>query len=482
TDPLKYFEAALRRALDYGKAVELSTGCEVADLVVHGVVPLNVTSEASSKISDFETELQDWLTRQPLGLHKATNHSWAPVVAWGNSPVKQSGQTELLLPLGDGDRRPSSFVRPEAAPFLMQDIATTNFARQFLDLASSGLEHIRQNASERAGIKAGLVQVYNYPVSLRENIVPSMALLRPESVAWTSLNSSLDGLEGDAPELGEHAQVWNCCPLNRKRHDARCTLAERLARTGGKWQFPRACQGKAQPVNRLSMARAALMAAMALEREIGTDHFEIERSPIVLAAQRVAKIARGEYGAAPEVVKLLENETKARKDLSTEAEELLVSPSDAGPVARPKLDNKKLKAEHQRFVKNKFSWAEVQTTGVAEDRSAGVSAPAAQASRAPERTRNGEAVAMSRKKRGKGAGGAPVRTAASASPAAAPGAGKGEGRTSDGDEECPGTCKGLRGKGAHAEHCAERKTASPLREAVDSGLLHEFCGELGGSK
>ncbi|KAA0149994.1 hypothetical protein FNF29_05614 [Cafeteria roenbergensis] len=62
TDPLKFFEAATRRALDYGKAVELSTGCEVADLVVHGVVPLNVTSEASSKISDFETELQDWLT------------------------------------------------------------------------------------------------------------------------------------------------------------------------------------------------------------------------------------------------------------------------------------------------------------------------------------------------------------------------------------------------------------------------------------
>ncbi|KAA0145635.1 hypothetical protein FNF29_08454 [Cafeteria roenbergensis] len=101
----------------------------------------------------------------------------------------------------------------------MQDIATTNFARQFLDLASSvrvpeakaqlpsfslltaattafeGLEHIRQNASGLADIQAGLVQVYNYPVSLRENIVPSMALLRPESVAWTSLNSSLDGLE-----------------------------------------------------------------------------------------------------------------------------------------------------------------------------------------------------------------------------------------------------------------------------------------------
>ncbi|KAA0162123.1 hypothetical protein FNF27_08091 [Cafeteria roenbergensis] len=229
-DPLQYFEAVLGRALDYAKDTELSTGCEVADLVVHGAVPLNVTSEAEIKISDFETELQDWLTDQTRGLHKATNHSWAPVVAWGNSPVKRSGQTELLLPLGEGGRRPSSFVRPEAAPFLMQDIAKSNFARQFLDLASSvrvpeakaklpsfslreaastafeGLEHIRQAASGLADIQAGLVQVYNYPVSLRENIVPSMALLRPESLAWTSLNSSLDGLEGAAPKLGKHAQ------------------------------------------------------------------------------------------------------------------------------------------------------------------------------------------------------------------------------------------------------------------------------------
>ncbi|KAA0148647.1 hypothetical protein FNF28_07429 [Cafeteria roenbergensis] len=269
-DPLQYFEAALRRALDYAKDTELSTGCEVADLVVHGVVPLNATGKGSSKIKFFETKLRDWLTDEARGLHKATNHSWAPVVTWGNSPVKQSGQNELLLPLGDGDSRPSSFVRPEAAPFLMQDIAKSNFAKKFLDLASSvrvpehkaklpsfslreaaktafeGLEHIRQIASGQKGIRAGLVQVYNYPVSLRENIVPSMALLRPESVAWTSLNSSLDGLEGDAPKLGEHAQVWNCCPLNRRRHDARCTLAEQLPGADGKWQFPRACQVQAR--------------------------------------------------------------------------------------------------------------------------------------------------------------------------------------------------------------------------------------------
>ncbi|KAA0162248.1 hypothetical protein FNF27_08081 [Cafeteria roenbergensis] len=75
TDPLKYLEATLRRALDYGKAVELSTGCEVADLVVHGVVPLNVTSEASSKISDFETELQDWLTRRAASSDQKLPHS-----------------------------------------------------------------------------------------------------------------------------------------------------------------------------------------------------------------------------------------------------------------------------------------------------------------------------------------------------------------------------------------------------------------------
>ncbi|KAA0153893.1 hypothetical protein FNF29_02881 [Cafeteria roenbergensis] len=152
TDPLQYFEAALGRALDHAKDTELSTGCEMADLVVHGVVPINDIAK-----SDFEKKFLDLV-----------------------SSVRVP-EAEAQLP---------SFSLLTAA-----------------ETAFEGLEYIRQTASGQKGIQAGLVQVYNYPVSLREYILPSMALLCPESVAWTSLNSSLDGLEGAAPELGEHAQL-----------------------------------------------------------------------------------------------------------------------------------------------------------------------------------------------------------------------------------------------------------------------------------
>ncbi|CAE7938603.1 unnamed protein product, partial [Symbiodinium sp. KB8] len=119
----------------------------------------------------------------------------------------------------------------------------------------------------------------------------------------------------------------------------------------------------------LDSARAALMAAMALEHEIGTDHFEIERSPIVLVAQRVAEIARGEFGAAPEVVEFLESETKACTDVSAKAKNWLESPPDAEPVTWPSEDIEKLKFEHQRFVRKTRGRAKKRTQAGALKRS-----------------------------------------------------------------------------------------------------------------
>lgn len=65
SDPDKFFTGTLKRALNYAGTTQSSTGCEVSEIVVHGMLPVNISSKvlpAKAQIKHLEDQLQVLLT------------------------------------------------------------------------------------------------------------------------------------------------------------------------------------------------------------------------------------------------------------------------------------------------------------------------------------------------------------------------------------------------------------------------------------